>query len=189
MTSPARFASRLTPLVVALGIAAIAGSCGGSPTSPTSPVAVAADAAGGEGGSVTSSAVARLTVCHKGREIVVSTSALGGHLGHGDRLGSCAATCPCFTSAGIDQMAGQCDANLYVDCSEKYSVAMFCWGTWGGANLGAFQAILGTDTCGTVLKDSTGAFVESSQAVSAAEYEACKQAIFGSSSYGPSCPR
>jgi hypothetical protein len=138
---------------------------------------------------VTASAAAKVTVCHKGQELRVATSALGGHLGHGDRLGTCAATCPCFTSAGIDQMAAQCDANLYVDCSEKYSVAMFCWGNGGGANLGAFQAILGTDTCGTVLKDSTGAFVESSQAVSAAEYEACKQAIFGSSSYQPYCPR
>ena len=187
MTSPARVTSRVIPLVVAVAVAALAGSCGGPQGSPTSPVAV--ERTDGEGGSVTSSAAARITVCHKGRELGVSASALGGHLGHGDRLGSCAATCPCFTSAGIDQMAGQCDANLYVDCSERYSVAMFCWGDGGGANLGAFQAILGTDTCGTVLKDSTGAFVESNQAVSPVEYEACKQALFGSTAYQPYCPR
>jgi hypothetical protein len=187
MLSRIRFTARVAPVVIVLAVAVIAGSCGGPQESPTSPVAV--ERADGEGGSVTSSAAAQVTVCHKGQELRVATSALGGHLGHGDRLGSCAATCPCFTSAGIDQMAGQCDANLYVDCSEKYSVAMFCWGNGGGANLGAFQAILGTDTCGTVLKDSTGAFVESSRAVSPAEYEACKQAIFGSSSYQPYCPR
>jgi hypothetical protein len=187
MLSRIRFTARMAPVVIVLAAAVISGSCGGPQESPTSPVAV--ERADGESGSVTAAAAAKVTVCHKGQELRVATSALGGHLGHGDRLGSCAATCPCFTSAGIDQMAAQCDANLYVDCSEKYSVAMFCWGNGGGANLGAFQAILGTDTCGTVLKDSTGAFVESSQAVSAAEYEACKQAIFGSSSYQPYCPR
>jgi len=187
MTSPARVTSRVIPLVVAVAVAVIAGSCGGQQESPTSPVAV--ERTDGEGGSVTSSAAGRITVCHKGQELRVATSALGGHLGHGDRLGSCAATCPCFTSAGIDQMAGQCDANLYVDCSERYSVALLCWGDGGGAALGAFQAILGTETCGTVLKDSNGAFVQSSQAVSPAEYEACKQALFGSTAYQPYCPR
>ncbi len=187
MVSRARFTASMATVVVALAAAVVAGSCGGQQESPTSPVAI--ERTDGEHGSVTSSAAAKMTVCHKGQELRVSTSALGGHLGHGDRLGSCAAVCPCFTSTGIDQMAAQCDANLYVDCSEEYSVAMYCWGNGGGANLGAFQAILGTDTCGTVLKDSTGAFVESSLAVSAAEYEACKQAIFGSSSYQPSCPR
>ena len=187
MVSRTRLASRMAPVVVAMAAAVVAWSCGSPQESPTSPVAV--QSTDGESGAVTSSAVPKVTICHKGQELRVSTSALGGHLGHGDRLGSCAAACPCFTSTGIDQMAAQCDANLYVDCSEKYSVAMFCWSDGGGANLGAFQAILGTDTCGTVLKDSTGVFVESILAVSPVEYEACKQAIFGSSAYQPYCPR
>ena len=187
MVSRARFTASMATVVVALAAAVVALSCGGPQESPTSPVAI--ERTDGEHGSVTSSAMAKVSICHKGQELRVSSSALGGHLGHGDRLGSCAAVCPCFTSAGIDQMAAQCDANLYVDCSEKYSVAMFCWSDGGGANLGTFQAILGTDTCGTVLKDSTGVFVESTLGVSPAEYEACKQAIFGSSAYQPYCPR
>jgi hypothetical protein len=187
MASQARFGSSLVPVAVVLGLSMGVGSCGGPQESPTSPAAL--QSVDDAGGSVGSSAVGRVTVCHKGQELRVAGSALGGHLVHGDRLGTCAAVCPCFTSAGIDQMAAQCDANLYVDCAQKYSVAMFCWGGGGGANLGAFEAILGTDTCGTVLKDSTGMFVESTLAVSADEYEACKQALFGSSAYQPYCPR
>jgi hypothetical protein len=187
MASRVRSTSRMAALVVALAAAFVAGSCGGPQESPTGPVAIGT--ARGDGGSVTSSAVGKVTVCHKGQELRVSGSAIGGHLGHGDRLGSCAAACPCFTSAGIDQMAAQCDLNLHVDCSQKYSVALYCWGDEGGSRLGTFEAILGTDTCGTVLKDSTGAFAESTQPVSAAEYEACRQALFGSSSYQPYCPR
>jgi len=187
MLSRIRFTTRLAPVVIVLAAAVIVGSCGGPQESPTSPVAV--DRADGESGSVTASAAARVTVCHKGQELRVATSAIGGHLVHGDRLGSCAAVCPCFTSAGIDQLAAQCGPNLFVDCSQKYSVAMFCFG--GGANpsLGAFKAILGTDTCGTMLRDSTGAWLDSTLDVSADEYEACKQALFGSSAYQPYCPR
>jgi hypothetical protein len=45
----------------------------------------------------------QVLVCHKGRDLLVATSAVPAHLAHGDTLGSCQpAGCPCFTA---DQVA------------------------------------------------------------------------------------
>ncbi|HSD27047.1 MAG TPA: hypothetical protein VLL75_07055 [Vicinamibacteria bacterium] len=173
--------------VAALGI----GSCGGSSGSPTAAVGIQS---GEEGGAVTSSAsVAKITICHKGNDLQVSPSALGGHLGHGDRLGSCAEVCPCFTSAGLAEVAAQCPAPPIASCGVPYSINLFCAPGGGGGsvgNLGYFEAKLGTGTCTMTTPDlMTGNDVTITLPVTAAEFEACKQAIVGNTYYPATCPR
>jgi hypothetical protein len=191
MTSRHQFAPGVA--VVALAVAMGAWSCGGSsPTeSLTSPAAVQTD---DSGGTVTASGAGKVTICHKGRELQVSANAIGGHVGHGDRVGSCTATCPCFTSGGIDSLAAQCTATLLTQCGQPYSIAlMFCVpsGGSGGASgsLGSFEAILGSNTCTATVKNTQGTWETTTLPVTPAEYEACKQAIVGSTAYPGSCPR
>ena len=173
-------------VVAALG----AWSCGGSYESPTASVAIQSE--GEEDGVVTSSA-ANITVCHKGKDLKVAASALAGHLKHGDRLGTCAAVCPCFTSGGLADIAAQCSASPIASCGDPYSINLFCAPGGGGGtvgNLGLFEARLGTNTCSTTTQDPlTGNEVTTTLAVSAAQFEACKQAIVGSAYYPSSCPR
>ena len=176
-------------VVAALGV----WSCGGSHESPTASVAVQSD--GEEDGAVASSA-ASITVCHKGKDLKVSAAALGGHLRHGDRLGSCAppaASCPCFTSAGLGEVAAQCSVAPIANCGTPYSMNLFCAPGGGGGtvgNLGYFEARLGSGTCSTTTQDlMTGNPVTTTLPVTAAQFEACRQAIVGSTYYPASCPR
>ena len=187
--------------VVLLVVAAAAGlwSCGGSVDGPTSPVLqegpalAAAVPGGGDDGGVTASAASKVTICHKGKDLSVASSAIGGHLGHGDRLGSCTAAvaCPCFTATGIEQLAAQCSGTPRNSCPTQYSVSLVCVGSVGGSTgpLGSFQATVGAGTCSNRLKDATGAFFTTVLPVTPAEYDACKQAIVGSSVYPASCPQ
>jgi hypothetical protein len=172
----------------AVALAFCAWSCDGShsPASPTAPVDVAG---GDEAGAATASAAGKITICHKGQELRVSVNALGGHIGHGDRVGSCAATCPCFSSAGIEQMAGQCPVGLLVGCYPAYSISMFCVSGGSVGNMGSFEAYLGSNTCSTTLQDAYGNFSTSTQNVTPEEYEACRQALVGSTPYPAYCPR
>jgi hypothetical protein len=189
-------------VVAALGV----WSCGGSYESPTAtaaiqespPAPVATQSTGEEGeGNVTSSHRPRkITICHKGKTMKVSWAALFAHLRHGDRIGPCApaaATCPCFTSAGLADMAAQCSASPIASCGDPYSINLFCAPGGGGGtvgNLGYFEAKLGTNTCSTTTQDPlTGDEVTTTLAVTAAQFEACKQAIVGSAYYPASCPR
>jgi hypothetical protein len=181
-------------------------SCGGSYESPTAPVTVqpspaapvAAQSTGDEGeGSVTSSHLRRkITICHKGQTLQVSLLALLGHLRHRDRLGACGpstATCPCFTSTGLADVAAQCDVAPLTSCPQQYSINLFC--APGGAsgtvgNLGLFEARLGTNTCSTTTQEAmTGETVTTELPVTAAQFEACRKAIVGSAYYPASCPR
>jgi hypothetical protein len=172
-------------VVAALGL----WSCGGSYEGPTAAVAI--QSASEEGGVVTSSA-ASLTVCHKGKDLRVSAHALAGHLGHGDRLGSCADQCPCFTSTGLAEVAALCSAPI-ASCGDPYSINLFCAPGGGGgtvANLGLFEAKLGTGVCSTTTRDLvTGNEVVSVLPVTGTQFEACRQAIVGSSYYPATCPR
>ena len=146
---------------------------------------------------MTASAKGKITICHEGRNKQIPPSALGGHLGHGDRLGACApepdVACPCFTAAGLADVAVQCSASLSASCPQTYSLNMFCsTGTGGGTvnNLGLFEARLGTGTCSTTSQDvMTGAVLTDTKAVTEAQYEACRQAIVGAPFYPASCPR
>jgi hypothetical protein len=171
-------------------------SCGGATQGPTAPLAVQAVQPGDQdGGGVTASGNGKLTVCHKGKDLSVSTSALGGHLGHGDRLGSCspAVACPCFSASGLATVAASCTATLNASCQQVYSLSLYCAPGGGGGtigNLGLFEARLGTNTCSTTLNDPmSGNDVTSTLAVTPAQYEACRQAIVGSPVYPASCPR
>ena len=185
--------------VVLLVVAAAAGlwSCGGSVDGPTSPVLqegpalAAAVPGGGDDGGVTQSAPDKVTICHKGKDLSVSSNAISGHLGHGDRLGSCAAVCPCFTATGIEQLAAQCSGTPRNSCPTQYSISLVCLGSGGGSTgpLGSFQATVGAGTCTNRLKDASGAFVTTVLPVTPAEYDACKQAIVSSSVYPASCPQ
>jgi hypothetical protein len=184
-------------VLLVFGVAAGLWSCGGSVDGPTSPalldegpaLAAAVPGEGDEG--VAASAKGQVTICHKGQELSVSSSAIEAHLRHGDRLGSCAAVCPCFTATGIEQLAGQCTGTPFNSCPRQYSISLVCLGSGGGATgpLGTFEAAVGAGSCSTRLKDSTGAFVTTVLPVTPAEYAACKQAIVGSAVYPATCPR
>jgi len=199
-TSTATLAAMV--VVAALGV----WSCGGSYESPTAivaiqespPAPVAAQSTGEDDeGNVTSSHRPRkITICHKGKTMQVSLAALFGHLRHHDRLGACApaaANCPCFTSGGLADIAAQCSASPIASCGDPYSINLFCAPGGGGGtvgNLGYFEAKLGTNTCSTITQDPlTGNEVTATLAVTAAQFEACKQAIVGSAYYPASCPR
>jgi hypothetical protein len=191
-------------VVAALGV----WSCGGSYESPTGPALVpeatspaapvAAQAAGDEGASVTSSCRTprKITICHKGQTLQVSMTALWAHLRHHDRIGACApspATCPCFTSSGLTDIAAQCSAAPIASCGSPYSINLFCAPGGGGGtvgNLGYFEAIVDSGTCSTTTQDPvSGNEVTTTLPVTAAQFEACKQAIVGSAYYPASCPR
>lgn len=176
-------------------------SCGGSAEGPTSPVGLldspAAAVSGPIDGGVTASAKGKVTICHKGQSKQVPPSAVGGHLGHGDRLGSCAPTpvdCPCFSASGLADVAAQCSAaSLSVTCPQQYSVNLVCapgGGTGTIGPLGLFEARLGAGTCSTRTPNPlSGGVDELTLAVTPAQFEACRQAIVGTSFYPASCPR
>ncbi len=174
-------------VVAALGI----WSCGGSSGSPTGVAAIQSDVS--EDGSVTASSVSQITVCHKGKDLQVAPAALGGHLRHGDRLGSCVEVCPCFTSAGLAEVAAQCSIPPIASCGVPYSINLFCApGGSGGTvgNLGYFEARIGAGTCSTTTQDlMTGNEVTTTLPVTAAQFEACYQAIVQSAYYPATCPR
>jgi hypothetical protein len=190
---------RSSSIVLAVVVAATTGwwSCGGPADGPTSPVlqaspALATAAVPGDDGGVTASCV-KVTVCHRGKDLSVLKGEVDLHLKHGDRLGSCTAAvaCPCFTATGIAQLAGQCTGTPVNSCPTQYSISLVCVGSGGGSTgpLGSFQATVGAGTCSTKLKDATGAFVTTVLPVSAAQYDACRQAIVGSAVYPASCPQ
>ena len=174
-------------VVAALGI----WSCGGSHEGPTAVAEI--QSGGGEDGAMISSSVAQITICHKGKDLRVAPSALGGHLVHGDRLGSCAEVCPCFTSAGLGEVAAQCSAPPIASCGTPYSINLFCAPGGGGGtvgNLGYFEAKLGAGTCSMTTQDlMTGNEVTITLPVSAEQFGACRQAIVGSTYYPATCPR
>jgi hypothetical protein len=177
----------LAVVVAALGM----WSCGGPSESPTGVAAV--QSASGEQGTVAASSVAQITICHKGKDLQVAPAALGGHIGHGDRLGSCAEACPCFTSTGLAQVAAQCSAPPIASCGVPYSINLFCPpGGSGGpvGNLGYYEARLGAGSCTTTTQDlMTGLKVTTTLPVTAAQFEACHQAIVGSAYYPATCPQ
>lgn len=196
MANRAGVTSRAALAMAAMIAAAATWSCGGAPQGPTAPLAVQAVQPGDEDGAgVTASGNGKLTVCHKGKDLSVSASALGGHLGHGDRLGSCspAVACPCFSASGLAAVAASCTATLNASCPQPYSLGLYCAAAGGGGtigNLGLFEARLGTDTCSTSTFDPvSGGDVTSTLNVTPAQYEACRQAIVGSPVYPASCPR
>ena len=186
-----RWSASSALILIALVAAGGLWSCGGSRDSLTAPVAVLD--VGDEAGAVTSSGAGKVTICHKRQDLQVAASALAGHLRHGDRVGSCAAVCPCFTSTGIGEVAALCGVTPIASCPVQYSINLFCApGGSGGSvsNLGLFQARLGTNTCSTTTQDPlTGEPVTATMAVTPVQYEACKQAIIGNVYYPASCPR
>jgi hypothetical protein len=180
-------------VVAALGV----WSCGGSYEGPTAPVAIQESSAAAvvapgtvEEDGVTSSCVrGKVTICHKGTTMQVPKYALFGHLRHHDRLGACApaaASCPCFSSAGLADVAAQCSVAPIASCgvTDPYSINLFCAAGDATGNLGLFEAHLATNTCSTTTGDVT-----STQSVTAAQFEACRQAIVKSAYYPASCPK
>jgi len=184
---------RTSTAALAVVVAAALGiwSCGGASESPTAVTAI--QSAGEEPGAVTASRVAQITVCHKGKDLQVAPAALGGHLGHGDRLGSCSEVCPCFTSAGLGEVAAQCTAPPIASCGTPYSINLFCApGGAGGTvgNLGYFEARLGAGTCSMTTQDlMTGGEITTTLPVTQVQFEACRQAIVQSTYYPATCPR
>lgn len=194
MTSGEWSRTRAAFVVLAAVAAATAWSCSGSPVmeSPTAPVDVLAAA---DEGSVSEAAAGKITVCHKGKDKLIPPSALAGHLVHHDTLGSChTTTCPCFSSTGIDSVAASCTLTVSANCpgSTPYALQLSCspGGSGSPTNLGLFEARVGGGQCSTTTEDIlTGATIVVAMPVTAAEEQACRQAIVGSSYYPASCPR
>ncbi|HVN32581.1 MAG TPA: hypothetical protein VMT45_11405 [Thermoanaerobaculaceae bacterium] len=108
--------------------------------------------------------------------------------------GSCewpASSCPCFTPAGLAQVASQCSVPAIASCGAPYSINFFCApGGSGGTvfNLGYFEAMAGT--CTTITQDpKTGDQVKKTLPVTAEQFEDCRQAIVRNEFYPASCPR
>ena len=195
MTSAARTSSSYPLAALAIVAAVGVWSCGGAHESLTAPAVAQVQADGGESGVVTASKVSKMTICHKGKDLSIPPSALGGHLGHGDKLGSCRATlCPCFSSSGLDTVAASCQQSLSASCpgSTPYAINLSC--TPGGSapptGLGLFEARVESGLCSTTLEDPmSGGTVTVPMAVTAAKFEACRQAIVASSFYPAGCPK
>jgi hypothetical protein len=194
---------RPTRVAALLIVAAATGlwSCGGSAEGPTAPVALpqaltpeASATSDTDAGGVSESHFRKITICHKGQTTKVALPALLGHLRHKDRLGACttAAACPCYTSEGLADVADQCSASISASCPQQYSLNMFCAAGGGGtvANLGLFEARLGSGTCSTTTQDvMTGEPVTTTMPVTTAQFEACRKAIVGTPFYPGGCPR
>jgi hypothetical protein len=176
-------------------------SCGGAagPESLTGPM-VSSEPQADEEGSVSASHNGhhKVLVCHKGNDLRIAVWALPWHLRHGDKLGRCAgaeASCPCFTQAGIDEVASGCSGQLNASCPLTYSLQLFCVAGSGGggsaSNLGYFEARVDSGTCSTVAQDPiTGDQVVDTKAVTPSEYQACRRALVTSSPYQTTnCPR
>jgi len=106
--------------------------------------------------------------------------------------GRCRTTCPCFTAAGLAQVALQCSTVPIASCGAPYSINLFCAPGAGGAvfNLGYFEAIQGAGTCSTTTPDPvTGNEVKVTRPVTPDQFEACRLAIVGNPHYPASCPR
>jgi hypothetical protein len=182
-----------TVLAATMAVVALSWSCGGgsAPFAPTPAVAVAPAGVEDAGEGVSASAAGKVTVCHKGKDLKVAAAAVPAHVAHGDRVGSCAAVCPCFTTAALTEVAAQCTAALNVSCPVQYSLSLFCAPGGGGGvvgNLGYFEARLGTNTCSTVTQDPlTGNEIVDTKSLTPEQFEACRQAIVGTPFYSATC--
>jgi hypothetical protein len=166
------------------------GPAGESITGPSVVTAAPADVPG----SVTEASAANVVVCHKGKDLSVAGPAVAAHLGHGDQLGSCTASCPCFSREGIEQLAATCSVGLGAQCDVQYSLQLYCSPGPFSSNLGYFEAQVGQDSCVSITQDDvTGDLVRTERAVNNAQYLACVDAIVLSSPYQltdpTSCPR
>ena len=156
-----------TSLAILLVAVAATGfwSCGGSAEGPTSPVALlespAAAVSGPVDGGVTASAKGKITICHEGRNKQVPPSALGGHLGHGDRLGACAPAArrglP-LLHGGRARRRGRCSAPRRSARAARaaYSLSLFCAPGGGGGTVGNLGLLRGASRHGHLLDDDPG---------------------------------
>jgi len=108
--------SSLAVIAAAIALASCGGSIGGESVTG-SPVIESALPALEEGTVSESGTKSKVLICHKGKDKEVPQSAVNGHLGHGDTLGSCAATCSCFSTADISAAAGTCSTTVASSCS------------------------------------------------------------------------
>jgi hypothetical protein len=202
-------AARILTSLATVSATALLLSCGGSHDSLTGPSLVAPDVGSASGLPAVDTAPAdgqalgaldarsghdKVLVCHKGKTLSVSPSAIWAHLHHGDTRGACGAPvdCPCFSSADIQTAASQC-SNLNASCPATFSLGLFCApGGSGGTvgNVGYWEAVVGQDTCSWTSWDPlTGDSVTQTLPVDDAQFQACRTAITLSSPYPASCPQ
>jgi hypothetical protein len=161
-------------------------SCGGSPVgesvSGPSATAVSVDPVAPDDGTLTESGKNKkkkknkVLLCHKGRDKWVSSSAVNGHLRHGDTLGSCSApdACPCFSTLDIQAAASECSTTVTSTCSagDPYYLFLSCDPT--PTELGVYLSqSSGEAYCERT--DVLGSFTQSG--LTDAEYQACVDAI------------
>jgi hypothetical protein len=166
-------------------------SCGGSPVAESvsgpSATAVSVDPAAPDDGTLTESGKnknknknkngkSKVLLCHKGRDLWVSSSAVAGHLRHGDTLGSCSApdTCPCFSALDIQAAASECSTTVTSTCSADDPYYLFLSCDPAPPELGVYLSqSSGEAYCERT--DVLGSFTQSG--LTDAEYQACVDAI------------
>jgi hypothetical protein len=177
-------------------VAVVLMSCGGSPVGETvsGPTVVAGalpDATAAVDAGVVAEAgkkarkVEKVLLCHKGRDKQVPPSAVGGHLRHGDSLGSCSAPigCPCFSSDDIQAAASQCSTTVTQTCSVGDPYYLFLGCEAGGSVPPSVLGVYLTQTSDGGYCERNDVFGSFSQAgLTSAEYQACVDEI-GASGY------
>jgi hypothetical protein len=175
-------------------VAVLLMSCGGSPlgesvTGPTVVAEAVPDAtAAAEVGLVTEAGkrakqakkVEKVLLCHKGRDKEVPPSAVGGHLRHGDSLGSCSApiACPCFSADDIQAASSQCSTTVTQTCSVGNPYYLFLGCEAGGSVPPTVLGVYLTQTSDGGYCERNDVFGSFSQTgLTIAEYQACVDEI------------
>jgi hypothetical protein len=168
-------------------VAVVLVSCGGSPvgesvTGPSVTQVPRETTAVNDLGVVTESKkVEKVLLCHKGKDLEVPPSAVGGHLRHGDSLGSCSAPigCPCFSSDDIQAAASQCSTTVVPTCSvgDPYYLFLGC-ATGGNVPPSVLGVYLTQTSDGGYCERYEPSFGTFSQTgLTSAEYQACVDEI------------
>jgi hypothetical protein len=166
--------SSLAVIAAAIALASCGGSIGGESVTG-SPVIESALPALDEGTVGEFGKKSKVLICHKGKDKKVPQSAVNGHLGHGDTLGSCsAATCPCFSVNDINA-AAPCAGNLSSQCSTGDPAFLFLTCDAGSTGvLGIYASA--TPSGGSCSRDDVHGSV-SQNGLTNAEYQACVNVI------------
>jgi len=155
-TLASRHSIALVALAAAAGLSCSGGIGGDSVTGPD--LVATAPVTDESGTFEASKTTGKVTVCHKGQDLRVASSALPAHLAHGDTEGSCSSPCPCYSA---DQVAAAASCEGATTQCVRFGDSYLCRIACDSAS---FDYFLAPDSCegpgGTSLVDS-------------AQYDAC----------------
>jgi len=196
------FSGRTLGAALAAGAAVVSLACGAPARheEAASPLSATAVTPSGESNAVSASAndKERVTLCHYDAvtgtyfDLVLPLSAVQGHLNHGDRPGSCTASCPCFTAEDIAAAASRCSTTVLASCPVTYSLGLFCAAASDTApvgNLGYWESVVGQDSCSWTTWDPvSGNAVTETRPVDAIQFQACRSVLVTGPYYPALCP-